>query len=65
MCFPGFVFAQGKLEEVRSRGQLVCGVNDQLPGFGSINQQGEFEGFNIDFCRAIAAAVLGDAEAVR
>lgn len=56
--------AQGKLAEVRNRGNLVCGVNDVLPGFGTINEQGEHEGFDVDFCRAIAAAVLGDAEAV-
>ncbi len=55
----------GKLAEVRERGELVCGVNDQLPGFGSVNEAGEFVGFDVDFCRAIAAAVLGDAEAVR
>lgn len=63
----GGAFAQGggKLAEVKERGELVCGVNDQLPGFGSVNEAGEFTGFDTDFCRAIAAAVLGDAEAVR
>lgn len=55
----------GKLAEVQARGELICGVNDQLPGFGSVNDAGEYEGFDVDFCRAIAAAVLGDAEAVR
>lgn len=55
----------GKLAEVQERGELICGVNDQLPGFGSVNDAGEFTGFDTDFCRAIAAAVLGDAEAVR
>ncbi len=63
----GGAFAQdgGKLAEVKERGELICGVNDQLPGFGSVNEAGEFTGFDTDFCRAIAAAVLGDAEAVR
>ncbi len=55
----------GKLAEVKARGELICGVNDQLPGFGSVNDAGEYVGFDVDFCRAIAAAVLGDAEAVR
>ena len=62
----GNAYAQGgKLAEVKQRGELICGVNDQLPGFGSVDEAGEFVGFDVDFCRAIAAAVLGDAEAVR
>jgi general L-amino acid transport system substrate-binding protein len=52
------------LETVRDRGTLNCGVNDAVPGFGFVDESGEFSGFDIDFCRAIAAAVLGDAEAV-
>ena len=52
------------LNQVQERGTLVCGVNDQLAGFGSVDEAGEFNGFDVDFCRAIAAAVLGDAEAV-
>ena len=39
-------------------------MNDQLPGFGSVDADGEFVGFDVDLCRAIAAAVLGDAEEV-
>lgn len=52
------------LDDVKSRGTLVCGVNDAVPGFGFVDQEGNFSGFDIDFCRAIAAGVLGDAEAV-
>lgn len=64
LLLAGAVSGQGLLQEVQNRGNLVCGVNDQLPGFGSVNEQGEYEGFDVDFCRAIAAAVLGDSEAV-
>lgn len=61
----GFALAQDNLlEEVQQRGELACGVNDQLPGFGSVDAQGNFQGFDVDYCRAIAAAVLGDADAV-
>lgn len=57
--------AQGSLlDEVKSRGTLRCGVNSALPGFGSIDADGNNVGFDVDFCRAIAAAVLGDANAV-
>ena len=52
------------LEEVQNRGTLRCGVNDAVPGFGFQDEAGEFQGFDIDFCRVVAAAVLGDAEAV-
>ncbi len=56
--------AQNLLQEIQNRGSLVCGVNERLPGFGSVDDQGNFEGFDVDFCRAVAAAVFGDAEAV-
>jgi general L-amino acid transport system substrate-binding protein len=52
------------LQEVMDRGTLRCGVNDSVPGFGFTGEAGEPEGFDIDFCRAVAAAVLGDSEAV-
>jgi general L-amino acid transport system substrate-binding protein len=53
----------GVLEEVVDRGRLSCGINDSVPGFGFETEQG-FAGFDIDYCRAVAAAVLGDPEAV-
>ncbi len=52
------------LAEVQDRGTLMCGVNEAVPGFGFIDEAGDFAGFDIEFCRVIAAAVLGDAEAV-
>lgn len=52
------------LKEVQDRGRLKCGVNDAVPGFGFLDEAGAYSGFDIDFCRVIAAAVLGDAEAV-
>jgi general L-amino acid transport system substrate-binding protein len=52
------------LQEVQDRGTLRCGVNDAVPGFGFTGEGGEPQGFDIDFCKVVAAAVLGDAEAV-
>lgn len=52
------------LDTVKERGRLVCGVNGALPGFGFIDTNGNWSGFDVDYCRAIAAAVLGDAQAV-
>jgi len=62
---PAPPVAGGRLAAVQSRGQLVCGVNGGLPGFSVLDEaSGQFSGFDVDFCRAIAAAVLGDADAV-
>ena len=61
---PGQRQAGQVLQRVRDRGQVVCGVNDAVPGFGFVTEAGEFEGFDIDFCRVVAAAILGDANAV-
>lgn len=53
------------LQIVRERGVLNCGGNANVPGFGYLDPDtNEFAGFDIDYCRAIAAAVLGDANAV-
>jgi general L-amino acid transport system substrate-binding protein len=54
----------GLLAEVRDRGTLRCGVNDAVPGFGVIDDAGDFSGFDIEFCKVVATAVLGDPEAV-
>ena len=51
-------------ERIIERGSLICGVNSALPGFGSVNDAGEYSGFDVDTCRAVAAAILGDANAV-
>ena len=51
-------------QRILDRGTLICGVNALLPGFGTTNDAGEYTGFDVDVCRAVAAAVLGDASAV-
>ncbi|MEX3016852.1 amino acid ABC transporter substrate-binding protein [Gymnodinialimonas hymeniacidonis] len=52
------------LAEVQERGSLNCGVTTGLTGFAAPNAEGEWEGFDVGVCRAVAAAVLGDATAV-
>ena len=55
----------GTLAAVQERGQLVCGVNGGLPGMSVLNEEtGQYEGMDADYCRALAAAVLGDPNAV-
>ncbi|NOZ73407.1 MAG: amino acid ABC transporter substrate-binding protein [Chloroflexi bacterium] len=49
------------LAVVQERGKLICGANQAVPGFGFLQSDGTFAGFDIDFCKALAAAVFGDA----
>ena len=54
--------AGSTLETVKARGNVICGGNASVPGFGFLDTEGNFAGFDIDFCKAVAAAVFGDAE---
>ena len=52
------------LEAVKEKGHLQCGVTTGLPGFSQPDEDGNWTGLDVDTCRAVAAAVLGDAKAV-
>ncbi|MEO1312450.1 MAG: amino acid ABC transporter substrate-binding protein [Pseudomonadota bacterium] len=52
------------LEAVQSNGTLKCGVSTGLVGFAAPDASGEWEGFDVSYCRAVAAAILGDSNAV-
>jgi len=58
------VAAAGTLDDVKARGTLNCGVTTGLVGFAAPDANGEWNGFDVAVCRAVAAAVLGDATAV-
>ena len=53
------------VEAIKKRGQLNCGIDVGVPGFASQDNTGRWQGLDISYCRAIAAAVLGDGEKVR
>src|SRR5881275_3498503 len=53
------------LETVKNRGTLVCGVSAGFAGFSAPDSQGNYKGLDVDYCRALAAGVLGDASKVR
>jgi general L-amino acid transport system substrate-binding protein len=53
------------LDDVKARGELICGSNTGLTGFGAPDASGNWAGFDVDLCRAVAAAVLGDASKVK
>ncbi|SDW80723.1 L-glutamine-binding protein /L-glutamate-binding protein /L-aspartate-binding protein /L-asparagine-binding protein [Ruegeria halocynthiae] len=56
--------AAGTVDDVKARGKLNCGVTTGLVGFAAPDANGEWKGFDVSLCRAVAAAVLGDASAV-
>jgi general L-amino acid transport system substrate-binding protein len=54
------IASAGTLDDVRARGKLICGVSEGLTGFSEKDKAGRWHGFDVDFCKAVAAAVLGD-----
>ena len=52
------------LDEVKKRDYLKCGIADDIIGFSSFNDLGEWVGFDVDFCKAIAAAIFGDTQKI-
>ena len=62
---PEVAHASPTLERVKARGHLICGVHEGLVGFAHTDNRGQWRGFDVDFCRATAAAIFGDANAVR
>lgn len=53
------------LEDIKKRGAVACGVSEGVPGFSAQGQDGAWSGLDVDFCRALAAAVLGDGSKVK
>lgn len=63
VCLPQAI-AGKTLDAVKQRGQVQCGVSTGVAGFSAPDAKGHWSGFDVDFCRAVAAAVLGDGEKV-
>ena len=59
------LYADSRLQRVRARGYLVCGVETGVAGFATVDTQGHYAGLDIDMCRAIAAAIFGSDQKVR
>ncbi len=58
-------FAGKTLDAIKQRGQVVCGVNTGLAGFSAADSSGNWSGLDVDMCKAVAAATLGDATKVK
>jgi len=54
-----------RLELVKLRGELLCGVSGKIPGFSFLSPEGAYTGLDVDICRAMAAAIVGDANRVQ
>lgn len=64
LCLMAGMAPAATLDDVKARGTLNCGINTGLTGFGAPDAKGVYQGFDADFCKAVAAAVLGDATKV-
>ena len=53
-----------RLQAIMDRGQVICGVHGTFQGFGFVDSAGTWTGFDVDFCRAWAAALFNDPNAV-
>ncbi|MDP3896468.1 MAG: amino acid ABC transporter substrate-binding protein, partial [Mesorhizobium sp.] len=60
MALGSTVASAATLADVKARGVLKCAVNTGLAGFAAPNDKGEFSGFDVDYCKAIAAAIFND-----
>jgi general L-amino acid transport system substrate-binding protein len=56
--------SNSRLDTIKNRGKLICGVSGQLPGFSYVKANGEYAGLDVDICRAIAAAIFDDPKKV-
>mgnify|MGYP003390484820 CR=1 FL=1 len=63
--FAAGMAAAGTLDDVKARGELICGSNTGLTGFGAPDANGNYQGFDVALCKALAAAVLGDPNKVK
>jgi general L-amino acid transport system substrate-binding protein len=59
------VHAESRLQKVRARGFLVCGVSAGVAGFTTVDAQGRYSGLDVDMCRAVSAAIFGSDQKVR
>jgi general L-amino acid transport system substrate-binding protein len=62
LAFPA---SAGRLEQVKARGYLVCGVYPGVAGFATVSKDGRYSGFDVDICRAVAAAIFGVPDKVK
>lgn len=65
LCMSAIVTQAITLQEVQRRGELICGVSTGIPGFSNPDENGIWAGLDVDLCKAVAAATLGDASKIK
>ena len=65
LCYGVGAASATTLDDVKKKGFVQCGVNTGLLGFGSTNDAGDWTGFDVDYCRAVASAIFGDKTKVK
>ncbi|MGF1526623.1 MAG: amino acid ABC transporter substrate-binding protein [Candidatus Competibacterales bacterium] len=65
VAFAAHAQESSTLEAVKGKDFIQCGISGQVPGFSSLGEDGEYQGIDVDFCRAMAAAVFGDPSKVK
>jgi len=65
MAFGASAASADTLADVKAKGSVQCGVSQGLPGFSNQDDSGNWTGIDVDLCKAVAAAVFGDANAVK
>jgi general L-amino acid transport system substrate-binding protein len=65
LALTGIAHAGATLDAVKKKGFVQCGVSTGLPGFSAADDKGAFTGIDVDMCRGVAAAILGDADKVK
>ncbi len=65
LCMSATVTQAITLQEVQRRGELICGVSTGIPGFSNPDENGIWAGLDVDLCKAVAAATLGDASKIK
>ena len=65
LVFTGAAASAATLDDVKAKGFVQCGVSQGLPGFSNPDADGNWSGLDVDLCRAVAAAIFGDGEAVK
>ena len=65
LVFAGAAASAATLDDVKAKGFVQCGVSQGLPGFSNPDADGNWSGLDVDLCRAVAAAIFGDGDAVK
>ena len=56
---------QSRLDLIKKRNELICGVSGKIPGFSFLERDGSYQGLDVDICKAFAAGIIGDSERVQ